>query len=228
MLLHAVKAALRKLRATRASSTALRSATAVATFLLILIGGLVHGTGSSLACPDWPTCYGRFMPKMEGGVLVEHSHRLAAGTVVIMTLVLATMLTASKAPAELRPLRPVRLAGGGPGVRAGAAGRHHRHPAAAHAGVDRAHGDVAAVLPDAWSTSPSARARRRATRAAPLPAVGPAPGAGGGRRRLLPDGAGRPGPALGRRARLHRRPAVPRLAVARRAPDGARSRRCTG
>jgi protoheme IX farnesyltransferase len=80
-------------------------ATAVATYLLILIGGLVHGTGSSLACPDWPTCYGTLMPKMEGGVLVEHSHRLAAGTVVILTLALAGMLTAARDPA-LRPLRP--------------------------------------------------------------------------------------------------------------------------
>jgi protoheme IX farnesyltransferase len=80
-------------------------ATAAATYLLILIGGLVHGTGSSLACPDWPTCYGTFMPKMEGGVLVEHSHRLAAGTVVVLTLLLATMLTATRDPA-LRRLRP--------------------------------------------------------------------------------------------------------------------------
>jgi protoheme IX farnesyltransferase len=82
-------------------------ATAVATYLLILIGGLVHGTGSSLACPDWPTCYGSLMPKMEGGVLVEHSHRLAAGSVVILTLVLAAMLTAAASKdATLRPLRP--------------------------------------------------------------------------------------------------------------------------
>jgi len=80
-------------------------ATAVATYLLILIGGLVHGTGSSLACPDWPTCYGTFMPKMEGGVLVEHSHRIAAGTVVILTLALAALLTASRDPAARR-LRP--------------------------------------------------------------------------------------------------------------------------
>jgi protoheme IX farnesyltransferase len=79
--------------------------TAAATYLLILIGGLVHGTGSSLACPDWPTCYGTFMPKMEGGVLVEHSHRLAAGTVVVLTLLLASMLTATRDPA-LRRLRP--------------------------------------------------------------------------------------------------------------------------
>ena len=104
MLLHAVKAALRKLVEPRVVH-GFAVGTAVATFLLILVGGLVHGTGSSLACPDWPTCYGSFMPKMEGGVLVEHSHRLAAGTVVIMTLVLATMLTASKAPA-LRRLMP--------------------------------------------------------------------------------------------------------------------------
>jgi protoheme IX farnesyltransferase len=80
-------------------------ATAIATYLLILIGGLVHGTGSSLACPDWPTCYGTLMPKMEGGVLVEHSHRLAAGTVVIMTITLAVLLTIGRT-AETRRLRP--------------------------------------------------------------------------------------------------------------------------
>src|SRR3954469_7789026 len=80
-------------------------ATAVATYLLILIGGLVHGTGSSLACPDWPTCYGTMMPKMEGGVLVEHSHRLGAGTVMILTLVLTIAMFASKQPLHRR-LRP--------------------------------------------------------------------------------------------------------------------------
>src|SRR6185436_1137857 len=94
MLVHAVKAATRwLLRPVVVHRFAVT--TAVATFLLILIGGLVHGTGSSLACPDWPTCYGSLMPKMEGGVLIEHSHRLAAGTVVIMTLALAGMLTAA-------------------------------------------------------------------------------------------------------------------------------------
>jgi protoheme IX farnesyltransferase len=80
-------------------------ATAIAVYVLILIGGLVHGTGSSLACPDWPTCYGTMMPKMEGGVLVEHSHRLAAGTVMILTLTLAILLARSKTP-HLRRLRP--------------------------------------------------------------------------------------------------------------------------
>jgi protoheme IX farnesyltransferase len=78
---------------------------AVATYLLIMIGGLVHGTGSSLACPDWPLCYGSLLPKMEGGVAVEHSHRLAAGTVAVATLLLAVMLQRSATPA-LRRLRP--------------------------------------------------------------------------------------------------------------------------
>jgi protoheme IX farnesyltransferase len=80
--------------------------TAVATYLLILLGGLVHGTGSSLACPDWPTCYGTMLPKMEGGVAVEHSHRLAAGLVTILTLVQATVIQASRTP-RYRPLRRV-------------------------------------------------------------------------------------------------------------------------
>ncbi|MES1205634.1 MAG: heme o synthase [Pseudomonadota bacterium] len=81
-------------------------ATAVATYLLILIGGLVHGTGSSLACPDWPTCYGSMLPKMEGGVAVEHSHRLAAGLVVMLTLALAALVWRSRDAAH-RPLRRV-------------------------------------------------------------------------------------------------------------------------
>jgi protoheme IX farnesyltransferase len=87
-------------------------AAAVATFLLILIGGLVHGTGSSLACPDWPTCYGSLMPKMEGGVLVEHSHRLAAGSVMVLTLVLMIAIFTSQRPAHrrLRPLAVLAMA----------------------------------------------------------------------------------------------------------------------
>ena len=64
-------------------------ATAVMTFVLLLVGGTVNPTGSSLACPDWPTCYGTFFPKMEGGILFEHTHRLVATLVGLLTLTLA-------------------------------------------------------------------------------------------------------------------------------------------
>lgn len=60
----------------------------VATLCLVALGGVVHTTGSSLACPDWPLCHGEVMPQMEGGVLFEHSHRLLALGVSIGVLAL--------------------------------------------------------------------------------------------------------------------------------------------
>lgn len=64
-------------------------ATLASTFILLLAGGLVHATDSGLACPDWPTCYGSLMPEMKGGVAIEHSHRLIATFVGMLTIALA-------------------------------------------------------------------------------------------------------------------------------------------
>ena len=71
--------------------------TAVATFILIFVGGLVTSTDSGLAVPDWPTTFGYNMflyplSKMIGGVLYEHSHRLIGSVVGMLTIVLVIWL----------------------------------------------------------------------------------------------------------------------------------------
>jgi heme A synthase len=77
-------------------------ALALATFVLLVIGGLVHPTGSSLACPDWPLCNGMVFPPMRGGILYEHGHRLAALTVTFLTVALAVLVFRFRREGNLR------------------------------------------------------------------------------------------------------------------------------
>ncbi len=65
------------------------SVTAVATFLLLIAGGMVTSTDSGLAVPDWPLSHGQFFPPMVGGIFYEHGHRMIAAVVGLMILVLA-------------------------------------------------------------------------------------------------------------------------------------------
>lgn len=75
---------------------------AAATFVLLVIGGTVNPTGSSLACPE-PTmvCHGQLFPPMVGGVLYEHGHRLAAMSVGLLQIALTLLLLAGVRPRKV-------------------------------------------------------------------------------------------------------------------------------
>ena len=84
--------------------------TALATFLLIFVGGLVTSTGSSLSVPDWPLSYGQLFPPMVGGVLYEHGHRMVAGTAALLTAALAFWTWREEPRSAVRRLAAVALA----------------------------------------------------------------------------------------------------------------------
>jgi len=71
--------------------------TAFSTLVLICVGGVVTSRGAGMAVPDWPNTYGYnmfFFPfsKWVGNIFYEHSHRLVASAVGLMTVILAVWL----------------------------------------------------------------------------------------------------------------------------------------
>ena len=65
-------------------------ATAISTFALVILGGVVRVTGSGLGCPDWPLCHGGLLPPLETKAIIEYSHRIVA-SLLVGPLILATV-----------------------------------------------------------------------------------------------------------------------------------------
>jgi heme a synthase len=71
--------------------------TSIATLFLICSGGMVTSKGVGLAVPDWPTTFGYNMflfpvSQWVGGIFFEHTHRLIASTVGLLTIVLTVWI----------------------------------------------------------------------------------------------------------------------------------------
>jgi cytochrome c oxidase assembly protein subunit 15 len=86
----------------------------LATFPLLFLGGLVTSKGAGLAVPDWPTTFGYNMflypwSQMIGNVFYEHSHRLVASFVGLLSIALAIIFWLRERRAWLRWLAAVAV-----------------------------------------------------------------------------------------------------------------------
>jgi len=81
------------------------------TILLLVAGALVTSNEAALSVPDWPLSYGTLTPPMVGGIRYEHSHRVIAGVLGLLSVVLAVWVWAKDERRWLRWFSVIAVAG---------------------------------------------------------------------------------------------------------------------
>jgi len=81
------------------------------TVLLLIAGALVTSNEAALSVPDWPLSYGTLTPPMVGGIRYEHSHRVIAGVLGLLSIVLAVWVWAKDERRWLRWFSVIAVAG---------------------------------------------------------------------------------------------------------------------
>jgi len=84
------------------------------TVLLLVFGALVTSNNAALSVPDWPKSFGTWFPSLRqlaGGAFFEHSHRVIAAVMGILTLVLAVQIWVKDSRMWMRWFGVIAVAG---------------------------------------------------------------------------------------------------------------------
>ncbi|HSS99590.1 MAG TPA: COX15/CtaA family protein, partial [Terriglobales bacterium] len=91
--------------------TLLGYVTTALAFVIILTGGLVRGSGATLACVDWPLCNGQLLPFDQGQLAIVHMlHRFAVAALGISLLLLVWEVLQNRQDRRLRLLAVLAFA----------------------------------------------------------------------------------------------------------------------
>lgn len=77
-------------------------------FAIAVLGSWVRINGAGLTCPDWPLCHGALVPTLQGGVVLEWSHRLVA--FVESFVVLGAIVTGFRERTRVAGVAPALIA----------------------------------------------------------------------------------------------------------------------
>lgn len=68
----------------------------VSIFVLMCFGAFVRTMNAGLTCPDWPLCFGKFIPEYHFGVYLEFVHRAYAGLETLLFIYCFWMIQKNK------------------------------------------------------------------------------------------------------------------------------------